>query len=174
MMGWRSREWARWSDEERERFLGPSAAVTIATRGVDRVRLVVWGSLGAAILLLAVGALAARALLPPLPPPAAASAGARVIYGWSDIPSITSPTPGTRVVRIGADPVICTTRTVVARRWLCTAYGLIRPGMRVVELPPSYPDEFAPCSTPTAPGGRIVPCPGTGDVSTPRRLGEAA
>jgi hypothetical protein len=128
-MGWESRDWAKWTDEERTRYVGGSGHVAVAVaepaRASRRPELVLLAALvSAAGSFLAWhahlfrAAPAPRPALPPLP---------AVVYG-------------TGSSHMGGYALTCTAMTRDVQGTIsCTAWSYVMPGQRVeepVSLPP--------------------------------------
>jgi len=174
-MGWESRGWAKWSDEERDAYLegrAPRRQVTGAEL-VERIdspystgvslRIKVWGGLAAVIALLA-AVFTYGIWSMPLPGPEPVNAFASwqppVIYGWQHVPPKGSPNmddPRRGGLTLNGTPIICTAREPDDQgRWACVEWTVIHDGQRVFVMPSDSPLRAVACNTqPT------YPCPGT-------------
>jgi hypothetical protein len=174
-MGWEDREWAKWSDEQRDAYLdgrAPKRTVTGAEL-VERIdspyssgvslRIKVWGGLAAVIALLAAAftyGILSMPLSGPGPVNPLASWQPPVIYGWQHVPPKDSPNmddPRRDGLTFNGTPVICTGREPdVYGRWACIEWTVIHAGQRVFVMPTDSPLSGVACNTrPDA------PCPGT-------------
>jgi hypothetical protein len=159
-MGWESRDWGQWTDEERETYLDgrerrqPLTTAQLLERldspypsGIS-ARVKIWGGLFAAIALLALFIAYERATAPTFDTEGMSWQPA-VIYGWQHVPLIGSPGVfPTGIVGLPGRPILCTVRERDPHgRWACMTYSPIRDGQRVVVLPPSSPLRTIACNT---------------------------
>jgi hypothetical protein len=172
-MGWESREWAKWSDEQRDAYLdgrAPRKSVTGAelverldspySSGVS-LRIKVWGGLAAATALLAAVVIYGIATAPSETGRVGAASiwQPQVIYGWQHVPP-----QGSRYIdpsRIGdtlaGEPIICTAREPDDQgRWVCNEYTPVHAGQQVFVMPADSQLRSVACNTRPA-----APCPGT-------------
>jgi hypothetical protein len=172
-MGWEGREWAKWSEDERDTYLEGRAPRRATGRELlERIdsphstgvslRAKIWGGLAAvtvAFAAIVVYEIHANPLTTGSPS-GAVQTTPPVLYGWQHIPSqgvaYTDPS------RIGntsfhGRPILCTDREHdELGRWVCTTYTIVQPGQRIVVMPADSPLHGVRCNVlPSA------PCPDT-------------
>jgi hypothetical protein len=168
-MGWESREWAQWSEEQRDAYLdgrAPRSRVTGAqlverldspySSGIS-VRVKVWGGLAVITALFVV----VLAILMMSAPTYTAVGAWRptVLYGWQNVPPIGAAyiDPSRIGTTMDGRPVLCTTREPDRQgRWTCTEYSYVNEGQRVVVMPPTSQLHSVACNT-----RPDIACPGT-------------
>lgn len=141
-MGWRERDWAKFTDEERRLLygastgrtpfgtwkrasgpasrLGPGAPPTGApTR--DLARTIVWSAVGAAVLALSLFVLVVQRQRHALMPSLAAAAAAPVVYGRGSASD-------------GSNRMTCVAEAANTRYgvWVCTSWAIVQPGQSLV------------------------------------------
>jgi hypothetical protein len=159
-MGWESREWAKWSEEQRNAYLdgrAPRSQVTGAqlverldspySSGIS-LRVKVWGGLAAVIGLLVVS----FAILLITGPTYTEESPWRstVLYGWQHVPPVGAGylDPSRIGTTMDGRPVLCTAREPDKQgRWTCTEYSYVNEGQRAVVLPPTSQLRSVACNT---------------------------
>jgi len=184
---WESRDWAKWTEEERKRFYLDSAPFPAASAGEGRgslfrrFRSAVW-------LTGVVGGLIAFSYIAPLvhnygprdretpysawglKTPGLPGPGSRpiIVYGWRvEAPAIDVPIDPGLVAAYRGHTVLCIVRRRTASGWFCDTVAFLPPGRPYMALPADSKLTAAPCSQPIAPGGKPFPCPGGWTPSSP-------
>lgn len=128
-MGWQERDWAKWTDEERARFLGARRVDARSwepgqpsPRSGVGIRSLVWGAVAIAVAVVAAGAFVGRGTLAPGDAPLVPVA----VYG--DLVSADSAALGGRG--------ICTREVAGATGWVCTEYSLLAPSQTPAQARP--------------------------------------
>jgi len=155
-MGWRDRDYARWTDQERDDYYGGPSS-TSRSWPARWIMLAVAGLLAVFLASIVSRALQPAPTAPPFNPDAVPHA---IIYGWWNVPPVDTHAQQAWVQ--GNRSMICRTRQPDTRTYggyVCTSYSIINPGQTVVPLSPSDPELIAPCSQAIAPGGHRIPCP---------------
>jgi hypothetical protein len=120
-VSWRDRDWARFTDEERQLFYGGwSGSRPCPPSQTEWSRLVVWGFVGMAIAAVIGFAWATRSHRASPSPPKLGP----VVYGEQVLQT------GTGGYYRAADDLTCTTESlnVRFRVWVCQAYTIVQPG----------------------------------------------
>jgi hypothetical protein len=128
-MGWQDRDWAKWTDEERDRYLGgttvsapgrPEACGRASSRRTEATLLAVLVSLAVSL----AGWHFHLFRLPALTHPAVVVPTTPVVYG-------------TGLAQNGASQMTCTAMATDARGGeSCTAWTILGPGQRAVQATP--------------------------------------
>jgi hypothetical protein len=136
-MGWQDRDWAKWTDEERDRYLGRSMPVRGVGVGcadgtrtaVGAPRAAVGVAMLASLLFTAVAAQLHLFVFAPSPPPASPrSVAPAVVYGTS-----------IALFRGSSGRMTCTAMELGAAGAACTAWTYLAPGQRAIQAIPLPP-----------------------------------